>query len=90
MNLRKGTMNENGNLLTDPQRVLNMRKNFFNQELNVHGVHDVRQMDIKTAEPLVPEFSLVKMEITIGKLKKYKFLGTHQTPAKLIKAGVKH
>jgi hypothetical protein len=27
---------ENGNLLADPQNVLNGWKNFFNQELNVH------------------------------------------------------
>jgi hypothetical protein len=35
---------ENGHLLADPQSVLNRWKNFFNQVLNVHGVHDVRQM----------------------------------------------
>jgi hypothetical protein len=45
---------ENGNLLADPQNVLNRWKNFFNQVLNVHGVHGVRQIDIHTAEPLVP------------------------------------
>jgi hypothetical protein len=39
------------------------------------------------AEPLVPEPSLVKMEIAIGKLKSYKSLGTDQIPAELIKAG---
>jgi hypothetical protein len=33
---------ENGNLFTDPQSLLNMWKNFFNQVLNVHGVHCVR------------------------------------------------
>jgi hypothetical protein len=37
---------ENGNLLADPQSVLNRWKNFFNQILNVHGVHDVRQLDV--------------------------------------------
>jgi hypothetical protein len=46
--------NENGNLLKDPQSVLNRCKTFFNQLLNVHGVHNVRQTDIQTAEPLVP------------------------------------
>jgi hypothetical protein len=51
---------ENGNLLADPQNVLNRWKNFFNQVLNVHGVHDVKQMDIHMAEPLVPEPSLFK------------------------------
>jgi hypothetical protein len=55
--------------------------------LNVHGVHDVGQMDIHTAEPLVPEPSLVKVEISIGKLKSYISLGTDQILAELIKAG---
>jgi hypothetical protein len=44
-------------------------KNSFNQVLNVHGVHDIRQMDIHTAEPLVPEPSLVEVKIAIGKSK---------------------
>jgi hypothetical protein len=68
---------ENGNLLADPQNVLNRWKHFCNQVLNVHGVHDVRQMDIHTAEPLVPEPSLLEVEIAIGKLKSYKSPGTH-------------
>jgi hypothetical protein len=58
--------------------------------LNVHGDHDVRQMDIHMAEPLVPQPSLVKVEIAIGRLKSYKSPGTGQIPAELIKAGVKH
>jgi hypothetical protein len=33
-------------VLADPQIVLNRWKNFCNQVLNVHVVHDVRQMDI--------------------------------------------
>jgi hypothetical protein len=68
---------ENGNLLTDPQNVLNRWKHFFNQVLNVHGVHDVRQMDIHTAEPSVPEPSLIEVEIAIGKSKSYKSPGTY-------------
>jgi hypothetical protein len=51
--------------------VLNMRKNFFNQVLNVHGLHGVTEMDIRTAEPLIPEPSLVEVEIAIGNLKSY-------------------
>jgi hypothetical protein len=62
---------ENGNLLADPQNVLNKWKIFFNQVLN-----DVRQMDIHMAEPLLTEPSLVKVEIAIGKLKGYKSPGT--------------
>jgi hypothetical protein len=76
---------ENGNLIADTQNVLNRWKNFFNQVLNVHGVHDVRQMDTHMAEPLIPEPNLVEVEIAIGKLKSYKSLGTDQIPAELIK-----
>jgi hypothetical protein len=78
---------ENGNLLADPQNVLNRWKNFFNQVINVHGVHDIRQMDIHMAETLVPEPRLVEVEIAIGKLKSYKYPGTDQILAELIKAG---
>jgi hypothetical protein len=77
---------ENGNLLADPQSVLNRWKNFFIQVLNVCGVHDVRQMDIQMAEPLIPEPSHVEVETAIGKLKSYKSPGTDQIPAELIKA----
>jgi hypothetical protein len=77
----------NGNLIADPQNVLNRWKHFFNQMLNVHGVHDVRNMDIHTVEPLVPEPSLIEVEIPIRELKSYKSPGTDQIPAELIKAG---
>jgi hypothetical protein len=59
----------------------------FNQVLNVHEVHDVGQMDMHTAEPLVPEPSLAEVEITIGKLKRCKSPGNDQILAELIKAG---
>jgi hypothetical protein len=78
---------ENGNLLADPQNVLNMWKSFFNQVLNVHGVRDVRQMDIQTVDPLVTEPSLVEVEISTEKQKSYKSPGTNQILAELIKAG---
>jgi hypothetical protein len=76
----------NGNLLADQQSVLNRWTNFFNQMLNVHGLHNVRQEDIQKAEPLVPEPSLVEVEIATGKLESYKSPGTDQIPAELIKA----
>jgi hypothetical protein len=44
-------------------------------------------MDIHAAEPLVPEPSLVEVEISIGELKSYKSPGSYQIPAELIKAG---
>jgi hypothetical protein len=81
---------ENGNLIADPQNVLNRWKIFFNQVLNAHDVHDVRQMDIPTAELLVPEPSLIEVKIAIGELKNYKTPGTDQIPTELIKAGRRH
>jgi hypothetical protein len=46
---------ENGDLLGDSHSILNRWKNYFCQLLNVHGVNDVRQTEIHTAQPLVPE-----------------------------------
>jgi hypothetical protein len=53
----------------------------------MHGVHDVRQMHIHMAEPLLSESSIVKVEIAIGKLKSYKSPGSDQILDELIKAG---
>jgi hypothetical protein len=46
-----------------------------------------RWMVIHVAQPLVPEPSLVEVEIVIGKLKRYKSPGIYQIPDELIKAG---
>jgi hypothetical protein len=53
--------------------------------LNVHNVSDVRQIEIHTAEPLVP--SHLEIEISIAKLKKYKSPGSDQILAELYEAG---
>jgi hypothetical protein len=66
---------------------MNKWKKFFNHMLNVHGVKDIRQMDIHTAEPLVPELRLVEWENPIEELNRYESPGTDQIPAELIKAG---
>jgi hypothetical protein len=55
--------------------------------LNLHGVNDLRQTEIRTAEPLLPEPSDSEVEITIEKLKRHKSPGIVQIPAVLIKAG---
>jgi len=60
-------------------------RNYFSQLFNVHGVKDVRQAEIHTAEPLVPKPSASQVELTIGKLKSP---GFDQIPAELIKTGV--
>jgi hypothetical protein len=46
---------ENGDLLADSHNVLNKWKNYISQLLNVHRVSDVRQTEIHTSEPLVPD-----------------------------------
>jgi hypothetical protein len=78
---------ENGDLLADSHSILNKWKNYFRQLLNEHGINDVRQSEIHTAEPLVPEPSSFEVETAIGKLKRYKSPGTDQIPAELIQAG---
>ena len=62
-------------------------RNYFSQPLNVHEVKDVRQAEIHTVEPLVPEPSAFEVELAIEKLKNHKSLGIDQIPAELIKAG---
>jgi len=44
-------------MLTDPDIILARWRNHFSLLLNVHGVNDVRQTEIQTAVPLVPELS---------------------------------
>ena len=53
----------------------------------MHGVKDVWQAEIHTAEPLVPEQSAAKFELDIDKPKSHKSPGIDQIPAGLIKAG---
>ena len=49
-----------------------MWRNYFSQILNVYGFSDVRQPEIHTAEPLVPEPSALEVELAIKKLKSHK------------------
>jgi hypothetical protein len=53
----------------------------------VHNVSNVRQLEVHTAEPLVPGSSRLEVEIATAKLKKYKSPGSDQIPAELIQAG---
>ena len=43
---------DKGDLFADSYSILAMWRNYFSQILNVHGVNDVRQTEIHTAEPL--------------------------------------
>jgi hypothetical protein len=46
--------------------------------LSVTDVSDVRQIEVHTAEPLLPGPSRLKVEIDIAKFKKYKCPGSDQ------------
>jgi hypothetical protein len=77
---------ERGDLLEDPQQILTRWKNYFCQLLNVKGPGSIRQTEIHTAEPFVPEPSAAEVEVAIRKMKKYKAPGYDQIPAELIQA----
>ena len=54
--------------------------------MNVHEVNDIRQAEIHTVEPPVPEPSAFEFELAIEKLKNHKSPGIDQIPAELIKS----
>jgi hypothetical protein len=73
---------EKSDLLADAHNILNRWKN-YSQLLNVS---DVRQIEIHTAEPLVPDPSPFDVEIAIAKLKRYKSPGSNEILTELIQA----
>jgi hypothetical protein len=77
---------ENGNVLADSHNILNMWKNYFSRLLNERNISDVRQIEVHTAESLVPGPSRLEVEIAIANLKN-KLPGSDQIPAELIQAG---
>jgi hypothetical protein len=62
-------------------------RNHFSQLFDIHGINDVRQTEVHTAESLVPGPSTFEIEMAIGKLKRHKSPGIDQIPAELIKTG---
>jgi hypothetical protein len=56
---------ENGDLLADSHSILNRWKNYFSLFFNVHRVSDGKQIDILTAEPLVPDLVLVRLKLLL-------------------------
>ena len=55
-------------IATGSYNILARWSDYFSQLLNVHGVHDVRQTETHTAEPLVPEPRVFEVELAIEKL----------------------
>jgi hypothetical protein len=76
-------------MLANSHNILNRWKNYFSQLLNVHNVSDVRQIEVHTAQPLVPGPSRLEVEVAITKLRKYKCPCSDQISAVLIQAGGK-
>jgi len=55
-------------LVVDSHSILARWRKYSSQLLNVHGVNDVRQTEIHTAEPIVPEPIAFDVELAIEKL----------------------
>jgi hypothetical protein len=56
-----------GDFLRIP-KILTRWKNYFCQLLNVQGPGGIRQTEIHTAEPFVPELSATEVEVAIRKM----------------------
>jgi hypothetical protein len=78
---------ERGDLPVDPQKMLSRWKNYFCQLLNVQGAGGIRQTEIHTAEPFVPEPSAADVVVVIRKFKRYKVPRSDQITAELNQAG---
>ena len=78
---------ERGDLVADSHTIAARWRKYFSQLFNVHGVKDVGQAELHTAEPLVPEPCASEFELAIDKIKSHKSPGIDQIPAELIKAG---
>jgi len=74
-------------MAADSHSIVAWWRNYFSQLLNVHGVNEVRQAKIHSADPLVTDASTSEVELPIEKLKSHKSPGIDQISAELIKAG---
>ena len=72
---------EKVDLVSDSHSIVARWRNHFSQLFNVHGVSNVRQTEIHTAEPLVPELSAFEVEMAIEKKKRHKSQCINQIPA---------
>jgi hypothetical protein len=59
-------------------------KNYLCQLLNVQGPGGIRQTEIHTAEPFVPEPSAAEVEVAIRKMKRCKAPGSDQIQAGVV------
>jgi len=61
---------EKGALVANPHSIMEKWRKYFSQLLNLHEDNDVKQAEIHTVEPLMPDPSAFEVELAIGKLKK--------------------
>jgi hypothetical protein len=59
---------ERGNLLADSHKILKRWKDHFCQLMNVHWAGGVRQSEMHTVEPSLPDPRASDVEVAIGKL----------------------
>jgi len=74
-------------LVADSHSILVRWRDHFSQLLNIQRENVVKQRDIHTAEPLVPELSAFDVAMGIGNLKRHKSPGIDYISAELIKTG---
>ena len=65
-------------MVADSHSIVDRWRNYFSRLFSVHGVKDVGQAEIHTAEPLVTEPSASEVELAIDKLKSHKSPGIDQ------------
>jgi len=80
-------IDDKGDLDADSHSILARWRNYFSQILNIHGVNDIMQTELHTAEPLVHEPSASEDELAAENVKSHKSPGTEQIPTEMIKAG---
>ena len=74
-------------MIIDSRSIFGRLRNHFSQLLDVFGVNDVRQAEMHTSEPLVPEPSAFEVEMIVEEVKRHRSPGTDQIPTELIKTG---
>jgi hypothetical protein len=83
----KSLKDENVYLSVYSHSILNRWKNYYCQLWNAHGVNNITETEIYTAEPLVPELSSSEVEIAIENLRRYKSPDIYQIVVEMIQAG---
>ena len=76
---------EKDDFVTDSHSILARWRIHFSHLFSVHGISDVRQTEMHTAELLVPKPRVFGFQMSVEKLKRHKSPGTDQIP-ELIRA----